>query len=374
MKFLAYIKKEIVLTIAVVLAIGSAAAVPPDGQYLAYIDFATLGILFCLMTVMAGLSGLGFFDAVARTVLRRTKSVRQMVLVLVLLCFFFSMVITNDVALMTFVPLAIVMLTMAGEQSKERWLIFTVVMQTIAANLGSMLTPIGNPQNLYLYGLSGLSAGAFVTMMLPLTAFSFVLIFLCVMGALGRAGKLSLAAFPAAVPMDGKRLAVYGALFVLSLLTVFHVLPWYAVTLITLAVVFFVDRPALQRVDYALLLTFVALFVFVGNVGRLPAFHDFIARVIDGREIPTAVVCSQVASNVPTALLLSGFTDNIRDLTFGVNVGGLGTLIASMASLISYKFVAKDSPHKRGRYMVVFTLYNVAFLAVILLFALRSLA
>ncbi len=373
MKLIAYIKKEIVLTIAVVLAVVSAVAVPPDRMYLTYIDFATLGILFCLMAVMAGLSGLGFFDAVARTILGRTRSMRQMVLVLVMLCFFFSMVITNDVALMTFVPLAIVMLTMAGPEQKERWLLFTVVMQTIAANLGSMLTPIGNPQNLYLYGLSGMTAGAFVRMMLPMTVLALVLIAACVVLALHRSEKLTLAAFAAAPAMDRKRLLMYGGLFVLSLLTVFHILPWYAVTAVTAVTVFLTDRGTLKRVDYALLLTFVALFVFVGNVGRFPAFYRLLVRIIKGREVLTAVLCSQVASNVPTALLLSRFVKNTRLLAYGVNIGGLGTLIASMASLISYKYVAKDSPHKRGRYLLLFTLYNLIFLFVMLFFTLQFL-
>ncbi len=357
-----------------VLAVVSAILVPPDSRYFSYIDFATLGILFCLMAVMAGLSGLGFFDAVARAILGRTHSMRQMVLVLVLLCFFFSMVITNDVALMTFVPLSIVMLTMAGQEQKERWLLFTVVMQTMAANLGSMLTPIGNPQNLYLYGLSGMSAGAFVKMMLPLTVLSLVLIVACVVVALRRGGKLTLTEFSAAAAMDRKKLLLYGALFVLSLLVVFHVLPWYAVTVLTAAVVFCVDRPTLRRVDYALLLTFVALFIFVGNIGRFPAFYALLVRIVKGREVLTAVACSQVASNVPTALLLSRFVKNTQLLAYGVNIGGLGTLIASMASLISYKFVAKDVPHKKGRYLAQFTLYNVAFLAVMLLFTLQFLA
>ncbi len=371
MKIAAFLKKEIVLTVAAVLALASAFVVKPDAEYLNYIDFRTLGILFCLMSVMAGLNGIGFFERTARALLKRTKNVRQMVLVLVLLCFFFSMLITNDVALITFVPLGLVMLALAGGETKKRFMIVTVVLQTIAANLGSMLTPIGNPQNLYLYGRSGMGMGEFLWMMLPLTAISLVLVVGCVFVATRGAGMPEgLSAEQTAEQGTGttnrKKLALYGFLFLLSMLAVLRVLPWVHVLLVTFAVVLLVDTKVLRRVDYSLLLTFVVLFVFVGNVGRIPAFHSFLSSIVNGREVLTAAVCSQVASNVPAALLLSGFTDKLRELTFGVNVGGLGTLIASMASLISYKFVANDSPADKGQYIRQFTLYNLLFLLILL--------
>ena len=261
--------------------------------------------------------------------------------VLMALCFFGSMFITNDVALITFVPFAVMTLEMAG-QSKR--LIHVVVLQTIAANLGSMLTPIGNPQNLYLYGRAGMSLGSFLGLMLPYTAVSLLLLLAWGMflgGSCADGGK------PPAEEFQGweaghlrektnmSSLWIYLALFLLCLLTVAHVLPWQMVLGSVLAAVVFRDRKLLAKVDYSLLLTFVGFFIFIGNVGRIPAFRDFLQNAVAGREVFAGVAASQVISNVPAALLLSGFTEDYGRLLVGVNLGGLGTLIASMASLMS---------------------------------------
>lgn len=373
---ISFIKKETVLCVALVMAAVSAFWIPPDREYLGYIDYRTLAILFCLMSVMAGLQKIGVFKGIARKLLGSVKGGRSLVLTLVLLCFFSSMLITNDVALITFVPFTFTVLDLLGEEQKGRLLLPVVVMQTIAANLGSMLTPVGNPQNLYLYGKAGLSVSAFLGLMMPYTALSLVLLTgwgLVQGGACPKDFQLEnvLGQEDSDAEKDKKSAAcliiMYLVLFLLCLFTVGHILPWQAVLLVVFLVVFAADRQVLARVDYSLLLTFTGFFVFIGNVGRMPVFCDFLQHIITGREIYTSVIASQVISNVPAALLLSGFTDDFAGLVIGTNLGGLGTLIASMASLISYKYVAREAGGRRGAYILLFTVANVCFLAALVL-------
>ena len=371
-KLIRFIKQEAVLSVAAVLALLSAFFVPPDGAYLGYIDFRTLAILFSLMTVMAGLRQQGIFDRMGRALLALTGSTLQLVLVLVGLCFFGSMFITNDVSLLTFVPFTFVVLNSLGAEAREKLILPVVCMQTIAANLGSMLTPIGNPQNLYLYGRSGMGMGAFVALMLPYTLASLALlagwaVWLCRGGSPVRKGTGGPFLAPQqSVAADGRIIWMDAALFVVCLLAVVRVLPYPVAFGAVLATTLLADRATLGRVDYSLLLTFVAFFVFIGNLGRVEAFSDWLRQIIAGREVLVAVLASQVTSNVPAALLLSGFTQDVQALIIGTNLGGLGTLIASMASLISYRQIAREEPAGKGRYFALFTLSNLLFLAVLL--------
>ena len=371
-KLIRFIKQEAVLSVAAVLALLSAFFVPPDGAYLGYIDFRTLAILFSLMTVMAGLRQQGIFDRMGRALLALTGSTLQLVLVLVGLCFFGSMFITNDVSLLTFVPFTFVVLNSLGTEARKKLILPVVCMQTIAANLGSMLTPIGNPQNLYLYGRSGMGMGAFVALMLPYTLASLALlagwaVWLCRGGSPVRKGTGGPFLAPQqSVAADGRIIWMDAALFVVCLLAVVRVLPYPVAFGAVLAATLLADRATLGRVDYSLLLTFVAFFVFIGNLGRVEAFSDWLRQIIAGREVLVAVLASQVTSNVPAALLLSGFTQDVQALIIGTNLGGLGTLIASMASLISYRQIAREEPAGKGRYFALFTLSNLLFLAVLL--------
>ena len=368
-----FLKRETVLCAALILAVISMFMIPPDKEYLGYIDFRTLAILFCLMSIMAGLQKIGVFRWVAGKLLACVRGKRSLVLILVLLCFFSGMLITNDVALITFVPFTFTVLGMLGEEEKKRLLLPVVVMQTIAANLGSMLTPIGNPQNLYLYGKAGISIGEFLSLTLPYTVLAFVLLTgwsLIQGGICSKDQGLSAVSIQEKFPSGGKAKylpAVYLVLFLICLLTVGRVLPWQAVLLFVFVSVFLTDRQVLARVDYSLLLTFVGFFVFIGNVGRVPAFREFLQRVIVGREVYISVIASQIISNVPAALLLSGFTEDFSGLIIGTNLGGLGTLIASMASLISYKYVAREEGERKGKYIVLFTVSNICFLAALIL-------
>ncbi|MBQ9142896.1 MAG: anion permease [Lachnospiraceae bacterium] len=373
-----FIKKEVVLVVAVVLAVVSMCIVPPDKEYIAYIDFSTLSILFSLMAVMAGLQTAGVFREIAERLLGKVQKVWQLVLILVMLCFFFSMLITNDVALITFVPFTFIILELLGSETESKLIIPVVVLQTIAANLGSMLTPIGNPQNLYLYGQAGMGVGEFMRILLPYTVVSFLLLLvLCLYfgkksgtGADSKAmGKFQ--SMTAQTHLTGGKWDIprYLALFVVCLLTVAKVkwCPYWVTLLIVVVTLLLFDRKLFAKIDYSLLFTFVGFFVFIGNMGRIPAFREFLQGIIAGNEVLTAVISSQVISNVPAALLLSGFTDNYEALILGTNLGGLGTLIASMASLISYKYIVKENRCGKGAYFGFFTVANVVFLIVLLL-------
>ena len=364
-----FIKKETVLTIATALAVASAFWVHPGPQYVGYIDWRVLGILLSLMLIVAGFQSNGLFDVIGSRLLAKTKNTAQLMLVLVFLCFFSSMFITNDVALLTFVPFAC---TILQKCHQERLIVTAFVLQTLAANLGSMLTPIGNPQNLYLYGKTQMSAGTFILLMLPYSLVSLLLLMICVVIVAKRSG-IEVRGAEVLLTEDEKLeqkkylLPAYLLLFVLCLLTVAHMIP-YPVTLGTVALaVLLLDRGTLIKVDYSLLLTFVGFFIFIGNMGRMPAFCDFLQKIIGGREVMTAVIASQVISNVPAALLLSGFTENITALIIGTNLGGLGTLIASMASLISYKQVARQIPGEKKKYFGWFTIANIVFLMILVL-------
>lgn len=386
-----FIKRETVLSAAIVLALVSVVLVRPDWEYLAYIDYRTIGLLFCLMTVMAGLNRLGVFRSAGEMLLGRVSGTGPVAAVLVYLCFFFSMLITNDVALITFVPFGITVLKMAG---LEQMVVPVVLLQTVAANLGSMMTPVGNPQNLYLYSCAGIPLPEFLRLMVPYTAVSFGLLGVCLVVIGKRGGKAPRTAEDGRggkasgwTAEDGKggntpsqtapkQMApvipffTYLFLFTLSMACVAHILPWQLLLGTVAAVVYVMDRSLFLAVDYSLLATFGAFFIFIGNMGRVPAFCAMLDRVLKDREIITSVLASQIISNVPAALLLSGFTDQWEALLIGTNLGGLGTLIASMASLISYKHIAKLYPGQRGRYLGWFTVVNLGFLAVLLVVAL----
>ena len=370
-KILEFIKKEVVLVVATVLAIVSAFVVPPSMTYMEYIDWHVLELLLCLMTVMAGLQRCGLFDWLGEALLKKTSKVWQLCLVLVMLCFFLSMVITNDVALITFVPFALVTLEKCKQ---ERLLIPVVVLQTVAANLGSMLTPIGNPQNLYLYNISEMGLMEFILCMLPNTLISFVLIMLSLLFVKGKGEEISLSKIAQSQTskerglVDKRQTAVYLVLFVLSLLVVAKMIPVELVLGIVLIVVFCLDKSVLKKVDYCLLLTFISFFIFTGNLGNISMIRDTLQELVNGRELLIGIVASQGISNVPAALLLSGFTSDYRALLAGVNIGGLGTLIASMASLISYKILANKYNDKKGKYFKWFTIVNVLYLIILFIF------
>ncbi len=350
------IRQEPILTVSAFAALASCFFVPPDRAYLGYIDLRTLALLYALMLVVEGLRGAGAFERLAHAVCRRAGNVRAMGMLLVALSFFSAMLITNDVALLTFVPFAIML---PGMTERRNDLILIVALQTVAANLGSMLTPVGNPQNLYLYSYYGLSAADFFAITVPFWLLSLslalLLCFLLPCAPMERTAS-------DAPPLDRRSLGLYGVLLAVCLLAVFRVIGWPLMLLLVVAVLLVLDRGMLLRADFMLLLTFVAFFVFAGNLARLDAVDRLLRGMLLGREYLTALLASQFISNVPSALLLSGFTGNARDLVLGVDIGGLGTPIASLASLISLKIYSRAEGAQTGRYLLVFTLISLALL------------
>lgn len=372
-------KKETVFCISFLLAAASLLAVPVDRGYLAYPDYRTLALLFCLMMVVAGFQSLGIFTLLGKLLLRKAGSSRGISILLVLLCFFCSMIITNDVTLITFVPFTLLVFRMVH---REERVLKIVVLETIAANLGSMATPIGNPQNIYLYSVSGMGMKAFLLAVLPYAGISLVLLLVALFvekdeplagAADGLEDKSSGSQDKSPGSQDGiaMRRMLTGAvpyllLLLLSLLVVFRILPYGVALIATAVVVFVVNRRLYRSLDWFLLLTFLCFFIFIGNMKRIPEVSDFLMTVLEGRELWLGILVSQVISNVPAAILLSGFTDHFAPLLTGVNLGGLGTLIASLASLISFRFYAREYPDQKGKFLGVFTLWNVGFLLILM--------
>ena len=359
-----FVKREGILLLACVLAVASSLAVVPKAEY---IDWRVLVLLYCLMLVVGGFKKRRVLDNCAVRLLQRCISLRQITAALLLITFISSMLVTNDVALITFVPLTLIIGKEAGVDVGK-----IIVWQTLAANLGSMLTPIGNPQNLYLYGLMDCSIPEFMGILLPYTVMTFVLLLLSLLCIRGKGQEISCRMEEGTEIKQSRkhRNLIYGLLFLLALLVVARILPYgVLVTAVFLYTIIF-DREALKGADYALLVTFVSFFILIGNLGRISLIREALERFVSGREILTGVLASQVISNVPAAVLLSGFTENYRDLLVGVNLGGLGTLIASMASLISFKLYTKCYKENRGRYLRWFTLVNIIYLFLLLTAAL----
>lgn len=380
-------QKETVCCIAFLLAVISIFFVSPSKNYISYIDFRVLALLFCLMAVVRGFSSIGVFTRLGTMLLHKVHSLRTLAALFVFLCFFFSMLITNDVALITFVPFTILVLSMADQRQA---LIPVIVLETIAANLGSMLTPLGNPQNLYLYTISGLSIGAFVRIMLPYSFVSAILLLIFILflpkDTVSTATAANTANSTNTVTASNTSNVIceavkarknprilftaYLILFLLCLLTVLHILPYQIMFLLVLTGFLLLDYRVLKDVDYFLLLTFLCFFIFIGNMKQISLVHELISKLLVHHEVLMGIGASQIISNVPAAILLSGFTDDYSALLIGVNLGGLGTLIASLASLISFKFYTNSEGSDTRRFLGIFTLYNVIFLGVLFVLSL----
>lgn len=357
-----FCKAQPVLVISFLAAMATVFLVPPDREYLGYCNRTVLIELFALMAAVAGLRSVGLFENATQLLLRHAGNVRKLGLIFVLLCFFSSMLVTNDVALLTFVPLTLLVfqrLRGVGEGSR----ILTIVLESAAANLGSMLTPIGNPQNLYLYDAYKLTMSDFLRTMLPPGIVGLVCLVLLTL--LLPKTPCSTEAQPA-VPLPKKETVGYSILFAACLLAVFRVLPDWGCLITAVVIALVLNPKLLLKVDYALLATFVCFFVFVGNIARIEAVRGFFSGILQGREVLVSALLSQGISNVPAAVMLSGFTENGTDILLGVDIGGFGTLIASLASLIAFQIYRKEADAQAGRYMLVFSAVNFGMLAVLL--------
>ncbi|WEV68417.1 SLC13 family permease [Bifidobacterium sp. ESL0769] len=382
------LKNDTILVVATILAIISCFIVPPDRQYLGYIHLNTISQLVCLMLVVCGFQRIGVFHIIGTKLLEHVHTESALVIALVSLTFFSAIFITNDVSLVTFIPFAISVLVMAKMEDKA---ILVATLMTIGANTGSMLTPVGNAHNLYLKSVSKMPTSEFLEVMGPFSFASAILLLIVILVAfrrrssqadfasLGRKGiEQSLFAPQSEQQPDEVRVLNYGAgyggwrsivyvvLFLICIFTVGGSIPLWLMCLLVFGAFLVCDRRAFLKVDWTLPLTFVMFFIFIGNMRRVPEFSNFVASIVNQHPMEVAVASSQLISNVPTSILLSGFCSQWRELIIGTNLGGLGTLIASMASLISYQQIARKYPDKKGRYLLVYTVVNVLFLAVLL--------
>lgn len=346
--FIEFLKKECVLVIAVTLAILSSFISIPK---LSYIDFKVLILLFNLMVVVAAFKELKFLDSIAIGLLKKCNTYTSISLALVFITFISSMIVTNDVALITFVPLSIVIARKANINVLK-----IVIFQTLAANLGSSFTPMGNPQNLFIYSFYNLSPIDFFKITLPIVILAVLFLVLLVF----KDKKMNLSLDLEDVKIDNKRdVYLFGGLFLIILLSVFHVIDYKVTFLITIVMVLILNKKLFSQVDYSLLITFIGFFIFVGNISTMDVVKNFMEGILNSPKSTflASVLSSQVISNVPATMLLSGFTDHFKELLLGVNIGGMGTLIASLASVISYKIYASEFGN--DNYMKSFTFYNI---------------
>lgn len=356
-----FIKKNTVMVIALLAAFITSIFVPVDKEYLGYFDYKTLTCLFCVLAVVCALKNIRFFYMLARKVIQLFKNARMSILALIYITFIGSMLIANDMALLTFLPLGYFVLI---STDKTKYMAFTFVMQNIAANLGGMLTPFGNPQNLYLYTFFEIPNGEFISIMAPPFVISIAVITVCCF-IFVKPEPLELA--DEKIHLDPKRTVIYLLLFAYSIAIVFRIpfIPYWSGLIVIPAVLIFIDRKALKMVDYPLLLTFVFFFIFSGNMARIDAVKEIFGLLLQKSTFLVSILSCQIISNVPSAILLSQFTENYADLLVGVNIGGVGTLISSLASLITFREYVWHNPGKAGYYIRIFSVFNFAFLFIL---------
>ena len=358
-KLAQFLRKNTVFVIALLAAVVTAFFVPPDAQYLSYFDWKTLSCLFCTLAVICALRNIHFFTVVAHKIVGMTGNIRRAIIAIIMITFIGSMLIANDMALLTFLPLGYHVLASSGQ---KKHMVFTFIMQNIGANLCGMLTPFGNPQNLYLYNKFQIPTAKFMGIMaIPFAAAIFLILVCCL-----------ILIRPEPIRVENQeddrlpvgRTVLYLLLFAFSIVIVFRLIPYYIGLIVIPAVLLFADRKALRNVDYFLLLTFACFFVFSGNMARIDGVNRVLSSLMAKNPLIVSILSCQVISNVPSAILLSGFTTEYRALLYGVNIGGTGTLIASLASLITFRQYTALEPAGTKRYLGVFTLLNFLFLAV----------
>lgn len=360
-KIKAFVKKEVVLSIATVCAIITMFFVPVDKEYLEYFEFKTLMSLFSMLAVVAGLKNTNVFELISKKLIGLFHTRRAVIYALIYGTFFFDMIVANDMSLITFLPLTYIVL---HSTNNDKYLAITFILQTIAANMGGMITPHGNPQNLFLYAFYEIPTLEFIGVLLIQSITVAILLFVACLFIKNEKLVLN---NDARVDVNKKKLAVYAILFVCVILSILRVIP-HVVTLVVVAItILAMDIKRFKEIDYALLATFCVFFVFSGNIARIPAIKDMISSIVADNTLLAGIISCQFISNVPTAIFLSNFTQNYRDLLVAVNIGSLGIIISSLASLITLKEFLKHQPGKLKSYMLKFTLVNTLFLILLVL-------
>lgn len=348
-----------VFCIAAFVAVVTCFLVPPDKQYLDYFDWKTLSCLFLTLAVVCALRNIKFFTILARKLVTIAGNLRSLFLLLIVITFIGSMIIANDMALITFLPLGYFALSVTKQ---EKYMAYLFVLQNVSANLGGMLTPFGNPQNLYLYSYFNIPTGEFCKIMLP--SFLLAVLLLVVACIPIKSVKFSIDE-EFAEKLDVKKTTLYIVLFLAAILIVFRIIPFVIGLIVIPIILFFADRESLKMVDYALLGTFFFFFIFAGNLARMDAVNTLISSLLSKDTLIVSALSCQFISNVPSAILLSRFTGDYAALLLGVNIGGTGTLIASLASLITFSEFRLLHPEQTKKYLCIFTVVNVVFLVIL---------
>ena len=353
-----FVKKNAVFCISALVAVMTCFFVPPDKSYLGYFDWTTLACLFLTLAVICAFRNIKFFTIIARKLVLFTGNLRGLFFMLIIITFIGSMIIANDMALITFLPLGYFAVSVAKQ---EKYIPYLFILQNISANLGGMLTPFGNPQNLYLYSFFKIPTAEFCLIMLPPFLLAVALLSVCCLFV--KPIKLEInQKFPEKLRI--KHTLLYSVLFIFSILIVFRIIPFWIGLIIVPLVLFLVDKEALLMVDYALLGTFFFFFIFAGNLSRIEAVNTLLSSLLQKDTLLVSVLSCQGISNVPSAILLSRFTTNYKALLMGVNIGGTGTLIASLASLITFSEHRILYPGHTKQYFWLFTLINAIFLVI----------
>lgn len=360
-KIISFIKKEAVLSVAIILTIVTCFFIPIDKEYLTYFDYNTLICLFCMLSVVAGLKSTNIFETISRKMIGLFHTRRGVIYSLVFGTFFFDMIVANDMSLITFLPLTYIVL---HTTKNDKYLAFTFIMQTIAANMGGMITPYGNPQNLYLYSYYNIPTGEFFKILFIQSMTVAILLWICC--SFIKNDKLYLREETKAI-VNKNKLYIYIVLFVLVILSIFRIIPYMITLAIVILTILITDRKRFKDVDYALIATFCVFFIFSGNISRIQVIKEFISSIVMKNTLLAGIVSCQFISNVPTAIFLSKFTTNYKELLISVNIGSLGILISSLASLITLKEFLKHQPRGFFKYLGMFTLFNTVFLLVLLI-------
>ena len=360
-KFIGFSKKEPVLVVAGILAIITCFFVPIDKEYLNYFDCNTLVSLFCMLIVVAGLKNTGLFDIISIKLIRSCHNRRTVIYALVFGTFFFDMIVANDMSLITFLPLTYIVL---HSTNNDIYLAFTFVLQTIAANMGGMITPYGNPQNLYLYSYYNIPTKEFFGILFVQSLCIAILLFLSCLLIKPEPLRLKKRFRN---KLNKKLMGIYIVLFFLVILSIFRIIPHYFTLAVVVITIIILDKSRFKDVDYALLATFCVFFIFSGNIARIDAIKNIISGLVLKNTLLAGIISCQFISNVPTAIFLSKFTTNYKELLISVNIGSLGIIISSLASLITLKEFLKHQPKNFKKYMTLFTIYNTTFLIVMLI-------
>ena len=360
-KIAIFCKEQPVLVIATLAMLITCIFVPIDKAYLSYFNLRTLATLFCTLAVVNAFSHIHVFEAISKKIVIKLHNLRNATLGLVFITFFGSMLLANDMALLTFLPLGYYVLNSTGNKQA---MAYTFIMQNIAANLGGMVTPFGNPQNLYLYAHYQIDTMVFIKIMLPSFLAATVLIIICCLFV--KPVPLTLKEDETYI-LDRKRILIYSVLFIASILIVFRVVSYIWGTMAITLILLFLDKEAVKKVNYPLLLTFCVFFVFSGNMARIPLVRTVFESILPINTLLFGILSCQFISNVPSAVLLSHFTNDYASLLPAVNIGGCGTLIASLASLITFTEFKKHHPNKVKNYILKFSLINLLFIVVLYL-------